>query len=135
MVRKRNRWLTEEIKLKSCQKHQHISASSVWLISADHDLVMFSHQVLDRKIPSVTRGAGEQRPARATTTAQCAATPTSALPPLPAPPIHQAGHDTRIAAPLMWRQSGTQSEPRSTVGTALLAHVHRSTPRAPKLQN
>ncbi len=56
-------------------------------------------------------------------------------PPLPAPPIHQTGHDTRIAAPLMSRQSETQSELQSTVGTTLPTHVHRSTLRAPNLQN
>lgn len=62
-------------------------------------------------------------------------TPRPPHPPLPALPIHQSGHDKSTAAPLMWRQSETQSEPESTVGTALSTHVHRSTLRAPNLQN
>ncbi|CAK6980333.1 Hypothetical predicted protein [Scomber scombrus] len=54
-------------------------------------------------------------------------------PPLPAPPIHQGpGHDTRIAAPLMSRQSETQSELHKHSGNHTPNTCAQEYPEGPK---
>lgn len=64
-------------------------------------------------------------------------TPVCCFAPQPLPRAANSSdrRDTRTAAPSMSRQSGTQSEQPSTVGTTLPTHVQRSTLRAPNLQN